>query len=180
MQINIPAHRGARASREQCPRRSLIPRHQQTMLGAVPWQLGPLSTSLPRFPTSIRPDGSWVNLISSSSQYLARLSAKAKWFLESPGSKGPVAPIHQGKLETEVNKPAGCTKAKAACDQVATNALVPWSLGIKLGLMPWSPGSLAARSQGSKGPWWLVTLDHLGNWVPWFLDRRMTQVLPPT
>ena len=127
------------------------------------------------------------SLISSSSRYLAHLSATGKWFLESPGSKGPVAPIDQSKLEPKVNK--ATAEAKPACAQVATSALVPWSLWHQAGndaLVPRFLGLTFSREQGTvaagcpRSPWKLgplvpgpaTTQVSSPTWSTWSLDRN--------
>jgi hypothetical protein len=125
--------------------------------------------------TSYGPDGSSANLISSSSRYLARLSAKANWFLKSPGSKDPRHQSAHRGLDPRSTRQSRNQARLCPGRHQRLGPLIPWSLGIKLGKTPWSPGSLTSRSQGSRGPWRRVTHDHLGNWVPWSLGFSPSQ-----
>ena len=180
-EINVPANRGARASREQCLGRSLVPRHQQTMLLAVPWLLGPLSTLLPRSRLPIRPmvpgllDFKFVSIPCS-------LERKGKMVPRIPWFQGPVAPIDQSRLEPKVNK---APQKPSPLAPSRHSALVTWSLVARHqagndALVPRFLGLTFSREQGTvaagcpRSPWKLGPLVPGPATDPGFIANLMT------
>jgi hypothetical protein len=111
------------------------------------WSLVDLAAKIP---TSYRPHGSSANLISSSSRYLARLSAKVNWFLEFPGSKDP---WHQSANQglnprsTRQRRSQACLNPRSTRQRRSQACLAP-SRHQRLGpLAPWPLDPLIARHQ---------------------------------
>jgi hypothetical protein len=143
--------------------------------------------------TSYRPDGSSANLISSSSRYLARLSAKAKWLLESLGSKD----LWHQSANRGLNPRSTRQRRSQACLRPSRHQrlgpLVPWSLDPLVArhqagndaLVPRFLGLTFSREQGTvaagypRSPWKLGPLvpgpandpGSIANLMTWSLDR---------
>jgi hypothetical protein len=158
--VDIPGDRHACESRRQGIKRTMswvvlgsqAPANHVVCCPLAAWFPDELAAKVS---TSFRPIGSWVNLISSSSRYLAHLSVKAKWFLESPGSKGPVAPSGPSRLESNVNKPLRKPRPLASKSPPA-----PWFLG--------QSASSLESCVGPQVPWphVLKGAGDLGGWAP--------------
>ena len=201
-EINIPMNRGARVSREQCLWQSSVPRHQQAMRLAVPWCLGPLSSSVSM---SRLPLGAWF-LGWLDFEFVSRPCSLEPQ--QENGSSNPLVPRdlrHQLTNRSMDPRSTRDRRDQAPCvpsphqrldplvtqHQAGDDAQVPRFLDptfpreqgtVAAGRprRPWKQGSKASRSQESRGPWQPVALADLGNKVPRFLGRRTTQVSSPT
>ena len=135
--------------------------------------------------TSYRPDGSWANLISSSSRYLARLSAKVKWFLESPGSKDLWHQSANRHLNPRSTRQRRSQARLRPSRHQQLGPLVAWHQAGNDALVPRFLGFTFSREQGTvaagypRSPWKLGPLvpgpandpGSIANLMTWSLDR---------